>query len=272
VAAEPRQEPTYQTGIPVQTIQATSLVQLQKQPAKGVPVKSKPLTDAEFDTLGEMLNRLGGKRSMNLEQVDGFFAALTCGPANVPPSEYLPEIWGSDVINDDVFSNQARLDDFLSLLTRHWNGIFHTLNSGDVFMPVLLEDGQGVAHANDWAEGFMRGMELRREDWRALIQDERHNGLLVPIFALAHEHDPDPEMRPYDKPIDAEAREKLVVGVAASVMMIYKFFEPQRLSATHFDRAATTARRIMSKVGRNDPCPCGSGKKFKHCCAEAALH
>ncbi|MCF8070712.1 MAG: SEC-C domain-containing protein [Desulfobacterales bacterium] len=22
----------------------------------------------------------------------------------------------------------------------------------------------------------------------------------------------------------------------------------------------------VKKVGRNDPCPCGSGKKFKHCC------
>jgi preprotein translocase subunit SecA len=20
------------------------------------------------------------------------------------------------------------------------------------------------------------------------------------------------------------------------------------------------------KIGRNDPCPCGSGKKYKHCC------
>ncbi|MCR6655678.1 MAG: SEC-C metal-binding domain-containing protein [Opitutus sp.] len=24
-------------------------------------------------------------------------------------------------------------------------------------------------------------------------------------------------------------------------------------------------RRELPKVGRNDPCPCGSGKKFKHC-------
>ncbi|HRD54879.1 MAG TPA: SEC-C metal-binding domain-containing protein [Parachlamydiaceae bacterium] len=23
---------------------------------------------------------------------------------------------------------------------------------------------------------------------------------------------------------------------------------------------------MQAKVGRNDPCPCGSGKKFKHCC------
>ncbi|HRY61652.1 MAG TPA: SEC-C metal-binding domain-containing protein, partial [Candidatus Fermentibacter sp.] len=27
-----------------------------------------------------------------------------------------------------------------------------------------------------------------------------------------------------------------------------------------------TVRREVPKVGRNDPCPCGSGKKYKHCC------
>jgi preprotein translocase subunit SecA len=27
-----------------------------------------------------------------------------------------------------------------------------------------------------------------------------------------------------------------------------------------------TVRRQLPKVGRNEPCPCGSGKKFKHCC------
>jgi SEC-C motif-containing protein len=30
------------------------------------------------------------------------------------------------------------------------------------------------------------------------------------------------------------------------------------------------SRRSAPKVGRNDPCPCGSGKKFKKCCGEAA--
>ena len=27
-----------------------------------------------------------------------------------------------------------------------------------------------------------------------------------------------------------------------------------------------TVRKTLPKVGRNDPCPCGSGKKYKHCC------
>ena len=33
------------------------------------------------------------------------------------------------------------------------------------------------------------------------------------------------------------------------------------------------AKTLQEKVGRNDPCPCGSGKKFKKCCGAAAdLH
>jgi uncharacterized protein YecA (UPF0149 family) len=29
-----------------------------------------------------------------------------------------------------------------------------------------------------------------------------------------------------------------------------------------------TVHRAGSKVGRNDPCPCGSGKKYKKCCGK----
>ncbi|MEI6788791.1 MAG: preprotein translocase subunit SecA [bacterium] len=32
--------------------------------------------------------------------------------------------------------------------------------------------------------------------------------------------------------------------------------------------ASTPVRRQVEKVGRNDPCPCGSGKKYKKCCGE----
>jgi SEC-C motif-containing protein len=31
-----------------------------------------------------------------------------------------------------------------------------------------------------------------------------------------------------------------------------------------------TVVRTGPKVGRNDPCPCGSGKKYKHCCGKSA--
>jgi preprotein translocase subunit SecA len=42
-------------------------------------------------------------------------------------------------------------------------------------------------------------------------------------------------------------------------------------SAAAYDAAQQAARtvvapRSVSRVGRNDPCPCGSGKKYKKCC------
>ncbi|MDP3097576.1 MAG: SEC-C metal-binding domain-containing protein [Syntrophales bacterium] len=32
--------------------------------------------------------------------------------------------------------------------------------------------------------------------------------------------------------------------------------------------AAATFKRETAKVGRTDPCPCGSGKKYKKCCGK----
>jgi yecA family protein len=68
--------------------------------------------------------------------------------------------------------------------------IAHTLESGDVFTPLLLEDENGTFPANDWATGFLRGLDLRRKEWAPLLEDEEHAGAPVPIFALAYEHDP----------------------------------------------------------------------------------
>src|SRR5208283_5062898 len=101
--------------------------------------------------------------------------------------------------------------------------------------------------------------------------DEEHAGPLIPILVLFHEHDPDPEMRPYEEPMSAERREELIVGVAAAVTILYRYFAPhRRREVTDYDQ--TTQRRTASKIGRNDPCPCGSGKKYKRCCGQASVH
>jgi len=130
-------------------------------------VKPQPLTDSEYNRFGNLLDRLPGQGAMNLEEVDGFFAALICGPETVLPSEYLREIWGGDLDADEVVFSRQELEELLHLIMRHWNFIANTLQSDDAFMPLLLEDEKGVANANDWAAGFMRGMELRRDGWAA---------------------------------------------------------------------------------------------------------
>ena len=47
-----------------------------------------------------------------------------------------------------------------------------------------------------------------------------------------------------------------------------------RRAAADVGKNVKVAPRVMGqngkreKVGRNDPCPCGSGKKYKHCCGK----
>jgi uncharacterized protein len=231
-------------------------------------MKPEPLTDAELDHLSAILEQLGNKHSMNLEQLDGFLAALICGPELVPPSKYLPKICGDRTVFEDTSSAQ----EFLSLIMRHWNAISDALNSGDVYLPLLLEDENGNTPANDWANGFLRGMELGREDWALLSNDEDYGGSLIPIFALANEHNPDPTMRSYKDPISTELRETLIVSVAAGTTQIYRYFKAQRLLDNDPLGNMPDFLRTTPKIGRNDPCPCGSGKKFKQCCGKIMLH
>ncbi|PJC67711.1 MAG: YecA family protein, partial [Zetaproteobacteria bacterium CG_4_8_14_3_um_filter_59_5] len=47
--------------------------------------------------------------------------------------------------------------------------------------------------------------------------------------------------------------------IAPAVRKAHAYWLAQRAKAR-------TVRRELAKVGRNDPCPCGSGKKFKKCC------
>jgi uncharacterized protein len=235
-------------------------------------VEPQPLTDVELERLSGLLSQFGDERAMNLEQLDGFLVALICGPELVAPSEYLPVIWGDGIVLEDTFTAQPILQDFLSLIMRHWNVIAATLQSGEVFLPLLLQDANGITRANEWAKGFVRGMELRKSAWAVLLNDEDHGGWLVPILALAHENDSNPEMRPYDKLLSPEGREKLIVGLAAGVSGIYRYFQAQRLVQKHLVDNATTFRRSVPKVGRNALCPCGSGKKFKQCCGKPTLH
>ena len=226
---------------------------------------SGPLTEDELDRLENFLDAIGPP-AMSIETLDGYFAALICGPEMVLPSEYLPEIWGPAF----AFSTNQEANDIMSLVMRHWNTIASalllTLQEPDVYLPVLLEDKEGVAHGNAWAQGFMRGVRCRAASWGGMVNSEEHGGPMLPIMLLAHEHDPDPAMRP--EPITPEKREELLQMMIGALTVIYRYFEPHR-------RAGTSApheqlRRVGPKVGRNEPCPCGSGKKYKWCCAAGA--
>ena len=229
----------------------------------------EPLTDAELDRLGAFLEGCKGGRAMNVEALDGFFAALIAGPEIVMPSEYYPEIFGGEMSETCEFASLDEANEILGLIMRHWNTIAAALNKDEVYGPILLQDENGVAHGNDWARGFMRGTLMRHDGWLELVNDEDQGGCMVPIFMLHYEHDTDPKMRP--KPISPKQREEVIAGMAAGLLGAYKYFRSRR-GAYAGAASRRQPKRGASKVGRNDPCPCGSGKKYKKCCGGATVN
>jgi uncharacterized protein len=230
--------------------------------------QNEPLTDAELDRLGDFLKSCKGGRAMNVEALDGFFAALIAGPETVMPSEYYSEVFGGEMPDACEFGSLDEANEILGLMMRHWNHVASTLYRGDVYMPLLLQDENGVAHGNDWARGFMRGMHMRHDGWAELMDDEEHGGCLVPVMMLFHEQDENPKMRP--KPISPEQRENIKAHVAVGLLRACRYFRSHR----HVSPSAHTSdlRRTVPKVGRNELCPCGSGKKYKKCCGGATVN
>lgn len=233
---------------------------------------SDELTDAELAELDGLLGRVDGGKIPNMEALDGFFAALACCPEMIMPSEYLPVIQSGETDDGDLtFENMEEANRFMALVSQHWNHVNHQLNEEEVYLPLVLGDERGNHQgSNDWAKGFITGTHLRHEIWSELIDDEENSGPIVPIMALAYENHPDPDMRPFKEPIDDEKRQELMIGSAAGVMRIHAYFLKQR------DAYLPEVRpfiRTRQKIGRNAPCPCGSGLKYKKCCGSSlTLH
>jgi uncharacterized protein len=124
------------------------------------------------------------------------------------------------------------------------------------------------AWAGTWSRGFVRGMDMRSAAWAELLADEEQCGCMVPVLMLYHEHDEDPELRP--GPIGPEKREDIIVQMLAGVVRAYRYFRIHRQHLTSAYRHEPHGSR--GKLGRNDPCPCGSGKKYKRCCGGVTIH
>jgi uncharacterized protein len=233
-----------------------------------------PLINAELARLGAFLESCKGGKAMNIEQLDGFFAALIAGPRPVVPNEYLPneylpEVFGGDIDGTAVFEDVEQAKEILGLMNRHWNTIAATLYRDEIYVPLVLKDENGIAHGNDWARGFMRGTSIRPQDWVELLNDEKHKMWTIPMMTLWHEHltksaDISGRISPKD-------RVQVIGGMAAGLLRIYQYFRERR-NAYANTAPVPESRRGSAEVGGNDPCPCGSGKKYKRCCGGAAVN
>ena len=154
----------------------------------------------------------------------------------------------------------------LSLTMRHWNSIASELEVESVHVPLVFEVETGAVPGREWARGFMRGVELARSGWNEFFGDNEEDQLIT-IPLVAGEIDPEWPREAITEDKGTELIQWMAVGLARS----YRYFARQRLEdARHVGTHHDPLRRATPKVGRNEPCPCGSGKKFKRCCGSSS--
>lgn len=181
---------------------------------------TQSLTDAELDRLDDFLQTVNPGEGMSLEELDGFFCALICSPEVVPPSEYLPIVFGGELVQGHGVSTIEEAPELLNLLTRHWNAIAATLLRDEPY-PILIErDDDDDLAGEEWAQGFELGMSLRDDSWNMLIEDDEFAVALIPIIALAEASNPDSGLTPMTPEVRAEAIDALAEGV----LVYYHYF------------------------------------------------
>ena len=227
---------------------------------------STPLSDDELNELSDfLLDRVDEERDadpqfdagiIDLSEFDGFLTAIVSGPNAIPPSVWLPVVWGDE---EPVWKTPAEFESIFGLVVRHMNSIASFLaEDRDNFEPIFNERrGKGKTHliVDDWCTGYMMGVALDEPAWQLASPAVRE--LIAPIELFGTEDGWKAQDR-LEKPEVSRMRD----AIPGAARAIFSHWLAQRTPP------APPTRRASPKVGRNDPCPCGSGKKYKLCCLQ----
>jgi uncharacterized protein len=205
--------------------------------------------------------------AMLLEELDGFIAGIVCCPDFIQPGEWLPVVWGrTEDKSAPVFQNLEHANKVIALVMGHYNHVAMTLSkTPDRYSPLFAEDDlNGDILWEIWIEGFEKAMKLRPTAWLPLLEADAETsdavrGLLT-LSEVARRDERVSKMRREE--LQEIAHELIGPWVIAVNEWRMENFSPE----TGTSAVLPSSHTPFGKVGRNDPCPCGSGRKYKKCC------
>jgi uncharacterized protein len=228
----------------------------------------KPIDGVELLELHRLFPK-HDEASFSLVSLDGFFHGLLCLVKNVMPSE-----WLNDVMPEAAGRSQKSAEKAIGLLFRYFNTVVARMKDK---RPEPYFDGS-KEQAAIWLEGFGRGFSydesslLKLTDAEAETAGEENVPLSAIVIAFALDVTNDTEesqekeeilgiQQKFLSAMDAYSAEENQEMLSSLVAAIKSLLEPARddYLETEFGIQRTP------KVGRNDPCPCGSSRKYKHC-------
>jgi uncharacterized protein len=244
---------------------------------KGNTLLAEPLTEAEITLLDDFLiSDSVPEEAMDISMMDGFITALASAPNLTLPSSMLSWIWDSELGKDvPTFTNIQESTCIVTLILRHWNDINNTLNRApDEYEPLILErqaDDRTIPIIDSWCIGYYKGIAIDRAGWNPLL--EQHPEWFTAILLYGREDGWDELERRQDS---IEQHQTFAGSLAISVRKIHRYWLEQRRLQSERRTAPTVIGQAESgsrafKVGRNAPCPCGSGNKYKRCHGKAKV-
>ena len=244
-------------------------------------------SEADIEALEKVCERLVGfGADVSLEWVDGYITALLSSWRAIPSSEWLPAMFGDAF--ERAFADPVEVEQAMAAIMGRWNVLASQLdpaslvddpeglrlaplmlNYDDAARAEVVEGGHlSAEEAQDllqtgalWAEGFSEAIEAFAQDWPEpdLETDDGrwHDDCLSRVLALMLPADELAQHAALHYPGETLERDQLCdeACYAAQDLRLYWL--------DHGLKPAT--RRVEPTPGRNDPCPCGSGKKFKKC-------
>jgi yecA family protein len=251
-------------------VQALSWVQAESdrrpaKPDKNDPARDTALSDEETGWLsGFLTSGAVPETAMTLEQLDGFFCALLAGPDSPEASEYMPIIWntGDDPdLDGEPHFGSAELSEYAEgLIARHWKSVALRLERGFPH-EVVIDEPYAMEIGQYWAAGFIRGVAMRAQEWGRHTHVEDVKMFLSAMVTLGSDGgDADGER------LERELREAIVDRLPILVANIHHLLRGREQP---FPPAPPPPPDFGRKIGRNERCPCGSGKKYKFCCGSS---
>ncbi len=226
-----------------------------------------PFSEQDLDQLEELLAAdIFKDEAMTLDVLQGFLCAVVSGPEEIPAAAWLPEALGEA----PAYESPARKEEAEALVLKFYRGIAAALEAREDFDLILygFEDDPEELDYGSWCDGYVYGSQMGERNWfEAAGEYSEDLTDKMEVFFLLNGLLKEDTLKHGDKWMSpkeeqealAEAQEELPNAVGA----IYRFWQSYRAKPA-------PARREESKVGRNDPCPCGSGKKYKQCCGKDA--
>ena len=210
------------------------------------------------------LATLVGDGPMLLSELDGFLAGILVCPELIMPGEWLPIALGQEDEEADAFDGDGILQGAIQLVFKHYDTLVRQLQRNDGrYRPVF-----DVSPRHDevlwelWMGGFVRAMALRPESWLSIPPDgDNEDAALAMAGILALSMIANSEEIGAADPIQTEELTE------AAPDLIPKWIETLHAWRVRHSMDPLQQPAVSTKVGRNEPCPCGSGKKYKKCCA-----